>query len=117
VPVNAIIRLYDTSDPPEEVGVRLEGVGEGGFFEVLYADIPGNSWNQNRLNKFVVRAQELIDQRILRTDLPADDQARLADPARADWFWDGNDVVHRPIIISEARFNGTLDFTLRKVRP
>lgn len=119
MPIKSIQRLYDTSDPPEEIGIRLEGVGKDGFFEILYADIPGNSWNQNRLNKFAERAQQLIDVRTPLTDPSlTDDPAgpNGSDPARPDFFWDNGDLVARTVIISDVTFNGQLSFTLTRAR-
>jgi hypothetical protein len=50
VPIQSVVYIYDEADA--EIGVRFNGVGENGFFEVLYASIPGGSWNQNRLNRW-----------------------------------------------------------------
>jgi hypothetical protein len=122
MPIQGIVRLYDTSDPPEEIGIRLNGVGKDGFMEILYADIPGNSWNQNRLNKFTLRAQDMIDVRIPLDDpqfmeegVVVDPDA-LVDPARPDFFWDSGDLVSRPIIISDVSFTDRLNFTLTRAR-
>ena len=124
MPVQSIIRLYDTSEPPEEIGIRINGVGKDGFMEVLYADIPGNSWNQNRLDLFTARAQDMID-----IIIPLDDPSLVDDPAgpngedpnRPDFFWDGTppngDLVSRPILISDVFFIepiGPLMFTLTR---
>lgn len=114
MPIQSIERLYNEQD--EEIGIRLNGVGKDGFFEVLYADIPGQSWNQNRLDKFAERAQVLIDVRIPLADLPTDDPAKTTDPARPDFFHDGNDLVARPIIISNVSFTDRLNFTLTRAR-
>lgn len=119
MPVKAITRLYDNANPPNEIGIRIEGVGKDGFIEVLYADIPGNSWNANRLAKFADRAQQLIDIRIPLTDPSlVDDEAgpNGADPARPDFFWDSGDLVARPIIISDVSFDGVLNFVLTRAR-
>ena len=117
MPIQSVVRIYDTADPPEEIGIRLNGVGPGGFFEVLYADIPGNSWNQNRLNKFVQKAQELIDVRIPLDDPSlVDDPDALADPARPDFFHDNGDLVSRSVTISDVTFTDRLNFTLTRAR-
>ena len=117
MPIQSIVRLYDTSDPPEEIGIRLNGVGKDGFFEVLYADIPGNSWNQNRLRIFTERAQDLIDVRIPLNDPSlVDDPDALTDPARPDFFHDAGDLVSRPVIISDVTFTDRLNFTLTRAR-
>jgi len=119
MPIQSVVRLYDESDPPEEIGIRFNGVGKDGFFEAIYADIPGNSWNQNRLDMFTARAQDLIDIRI-----PLDDPSLIddpagpngSDPARPEFFWDGGDLVARPIIISDVTFTDRLNFTLTRAR-
>ena len=117
MPIQSIIRLYDTADPPEEIGIRLNGVGKDGFMETLYADIPGNSWNQNRLNKFTQRAQDLIDVRIPLSDPSlVDDPDALVDPARPDFFHDSGDLVSRSVIISDVTFTDRLNFTLTRAR-
>lgn len=114
MPIRAIERI--TNEQGEEIGIRLLGVGANGIIEVLYKDIPGNSWNQNRLNQFTQRAQNFIDQRIAKTSLSTDDPARLEDPARPDFFWDGNDLVARPILISNVSWDGNkLNFTLTRL--
>lgn len=117
MPIQSVVRLYDTSEPPEEIGIRFNGVGKDGFFEVIYADIPGNSWNQNRLNMFTARAQDLIDVRVPLSDPSlVNDPAgpNGSDPARPDFFWDGGDLVARSIIISDVSFDGVLYFTLTR---
>jgi len=130
VPIRSIERLYDTSDPPEEIGIRLNGVGDGGFLEVIYADVPGNSWNPNRLTKLTERVQDLIDVRIRLDDeqfkeggVVVDPDA-LVDPARPDFFWDGTPpngyLVARSIIISDVTWDTSrtppLNFTLTRAR-
>lgn len=122
MPIKSIVRLYDTSDPPEEIGIRLDGVGKDGFIEILYIDIPGNSWNRNRLNKFASRAQAEIDIRIPLDDPQfmeegiVVDPDVLVDPARPDFFHDGGDLVSRPVIISDVTFTDVLNFTLTRAR-
>lgn len=118
MPVKAITRLYDSTGT-EEIGIRIDGVGKDGFLEIIYDDIPGNSWNQNRLNQFASRAQQYIDVRIPLTDPSlVDDPAgpNGSDPARPDFFWDNGDLVARPIIISNVHFTDKLIFTLTRAR-
>lgn len=106
------IRGFDST----ETSLTLYGVGPNGVLHINYADIPGNSWNQNRLNKLVDRVQELIDVRIPLNDpsLVGDPDA-LVDPARPNFFHDGGDLVSRAIVIEDVSFDGTkLNFTLRK---
>ncbi len=116
MPIRAIERITDGSG--DEIGIRLLGVGKDGIIEILYADIPGNSWNQNRLNKFTERAQDLIDYRIPLGDPSlVDDPDALVDPARPDFFHDGGDLVARPVIISDVSWDGErLNFTLTRAR-
>lgn len=116
MPIQSIVRLYDTSDPPVENGIRLNGVGKDGFMEILYSDIPGGSWNQNRLDKFMARAQDMIDVRIPLADLPIDDPDKTIDPELPNLFWDKFDLVARSILISDVHFTDVLMFTLTKVR-
>src|SRR5210317_2053738 len=87
-------------DPADEDGLRLLGAGPSGVLEILYADIPGNSWNANRLAKFEERANQLLTKRQPIASLPDDDPDKTTDPARPDFFWDGSDLVARPVIIS-----------------
>ena len=107
-------------DPTDEDGLRLIGAGKDGILTVMYSDIPGNSWNQNRLDKFMQRAQELIDVRIPLNDPSlADDEngPNGVDPARPDFFWDNGDLVARPIVIENVTFeNNMLNFTVRRNR-
>ncbi len=121
MPIQSVQRLY-AGDPLVEVGLRLYGVGKDGLLEVLYQDIPGNSWNPQRIAKFTERAQQLIDVRI-----PLDDPSLVddpagpngADPARPDFFWDSGDLVARSIIISDVSFtepDGPLNFTITRAR-
>jgi hypothetical protein len=107
-------------DPADEDGLRLLGAGSNGVLTVMYSDIPGNSWNQNRLDKFAERAQQLIDVRIPLTDPSLiDDPAgpNGSDPARPDFFWDSGDLVARSVIIEDVTFvDEQLNFTLRKAK-
>jgi len=108
------------TDPPVEVGIILNGIGPGGSLSILYTDIPGNSWNKNRLNKFVTKVQDMID---VRT--PLDDPNLVddphgpngVDPARPSFFWDSGDLVARSIIISDVTFSAdVLNFTLTRAK-
>ena len=104
-----------TSTP---TSLTLVGVGPGGVLTVNYADIPGNSWNNNRLNKLVAKVQDLIDVRIPLDDPSlVDDPDALVDPARPDFFHEGGDLVSRSIIISDVSFdnvNDILNFKLSR---
>jgi hypothetical protein len=107
-------------DPADEDGLRLIGAGKTGVLEVLYSDIPGNSWNQNRLNKFTERANQLLEYRIPLTDPSlADDPAgpNGSDPARPDFYWDNGDLVSRSVVVSEPTFiDGVLNFVVTDAR-
>ena len=101
-------------DLADEDGLRLRGAGHDGtgYLTIMYGDIPGNSWNANRLKKFAERAQDLIDYRIPLSDPSlVDDPAgpNGEDPARPDFFWDSGDLVSRSVIISDVEY---LDFQL-----
>jgi hypothetical protein len=116
MPIRAIERIIDGGG--NEIGIRLVGVGKDGVLEVFYADIPGNSWNPQRLAKMVERVQQLIDVRIPLSDPSlVDDPAgpNGSDPALPNFFWDAGDLVARPIIISNVSWNGSrLNFTLTR---
>ena len=108
----------DQRDPADEDGLRLIGAGSTGILEVMYADIPGNSWNQNRLDLFVARANDLLVTRIPLADLPADDPDKTTDPDDYPWlYWDGGDLCSRTIEVSNATFvDNQLNFTVSRVR-
>lgn len=107
-----------TERPANEDGIRFIGAGKTGVIEILYSEIPGGSWNANRLAKFAERAQQLIDYRIPLNDPElADDPHGIngADPARPNFFWDAGDLVSRPVIISDVTWDGAhLRFTLSR---
>ena len=105
--------------PTNETGIRFVGAGRYGTIEVMYAAIPGGSWNQSRLNKFTAKAQDEIDYRIPLSDPSLiDDPAgpNGSDPARPDFFWDNGDLVSRSIIISDVTYTDRLNFTLTRAR-
>lgn len=104
-------------DPNDEDGLRLLGSPKG-TLEVMYSDIPGNSWNQNRLNKFVEIANERLTTRIPLASLPADDPDKTTDPNQFPWlYWDGSDLCSRPITVSDASLlDGRLYFSITDSR-
>lgn len=109
----------ENRDPADEDGLRLLGAGSSPVITILYADIPGNSWNQNRLDKFRDRAQALLDVRIPLNDPSlVDDPDALTDPARPDFFHDAGDLVARTIAISVVTYSAQdgLNFRLERVR-
>lgn len=102
----------------DEDGLRL--LGPTGTKEIMYGDIPGNSWNQNRLNKFVDRANELLTYRQPLSGLPDDDPDKTTDPDQFPWlYWDGGDLCSRTVEISNATFSQSngLNFTIARVSP
>jgi hypothetical protein len=107
----------DQRDPADEDGLRLIGAGPSGILEISYADIPGNSWNANRLAKFVERANELLVKRIPIASLPDDDPDKFTDPNNYPRnYWDGSDVCSRVIEVSNATFiDNELNFTISRV--
>ena len=90
---------WNERDPSDEDGIRIYGFGKGEYLEVLYEDIPGSSWNPQRLDMFKNRAQIEMDVRVPLADLPVDDPDKAADPGLAWLFWDGSDLVHRPYLL------------------
>ena len=130
MPIQSVVRLYDTSDPPVEIGIRLNGCGPNGFIEGYYADIPGNRDNPQWWAKMTERVQDLIDVRIRLDDdvfkeggVVVDPDA-LVDPGRPDFFWDGDPpngyLVARTVLISDVTWDSALtpplSFKLSRVR-
>jgi hypothetical protein len=89
-------------DPNDEDAVRIYGFWKGiEYKEYLYEDIPGNSWNTNRLNKFRDQAQEEINTVISLSDPDwAGDELILTDPNRLDLYHDGGMLVAQPWTIN-----------------
>lgn len=113
MPVHRLERIEDGNGV--EIGIRIDtGDAENRVLEILYADIPGNSWNANRLRMFADRAQEFIDRRVPRSELPDGDIDKESDPALPGVWWDGDDIVYRQCLISDVRFDGKLIFTLTR---
>jgi len=110
-------------DPTDEDGLRLRGAGHDGtgYLTIMYTDIPGNSWNQNRLNMFTARANQYLEHRTPLTDPSlVDDPAgpNGSDPARPNFFWDGGDLVAKPVVISDVTYSeeAGLNFATTRVR-
>jgi len=108
----------ENRDPTDEDGLRLIGAGPSGVVTVMYADIPGASWNANRLAKFVERANEILTLRIPLASLPADDPDKTTDPNDFPWlYWDAGDLCSRTITVSDATWDGTqLLFKISRVK-
>jgi len=86
----------------EELGFRINGCGDTGVIEVFYSEIkqPQQAWNNARLNKLRDRLQDLCDHRVSRSDPEfMDDPAVASNPNRESFFWEGADLVSRPLII------------------
>jgi len=113
------VTLSSDRDPLDEDAVRLNGVKSDGSDLVLeYANIPGNSWNTNRLKKYMDAVNSILEYRTPIASLPLDDPARISDPGLPRFFWDGTDIVSRSIAISEAYYTPEpgLIFTCRRIR-
>jgi len=110
---------WNDRDPADEDGLRLLAPPPVGTREIMYVDIPGNSWNQNRLNKMAERANELLVYRQPLASLPDDDPDKTTDPNNYPWlYWDGGDLCSRTVEIKYPRFeNGQLYFTIGRVIP
>ncbi|KKN63162.1 hypothetical protein LCGC14_0504320 [marine sediment metagenome] len=64
-----------------------------------------------------MQLQDFLDVRIKRTDLPSDEPTRTSNPNREDFFWDGPDLVSRPVIVSVVVWDGECyAVTLRRAR-
>jgi hypothetical protein len=113
----------DQRDPADEDGLRIWGCGKhpSGYLEVLYENIPGSSWNPQRLAKFAERANQFLEYRIPLTDPSlVDDPAgpNGADPARPDFYWDSGDLVAKAMELSDVTYSAEngLNFTLTRLR-
>ena len=104
----------------DENGVRFFGVRKDGPFTVAYDDIPGNSWNPQRLSKFVERANQLLVNRTPIDSLPPEDELAQSDPANPPHlYWDGGDVCSQKVEIVSAALSplGHLLFEWRRLSP
>ncbi len=50
--------------------------------------------------------QEEWDHRVARSRMPQDDPAVISDPRRPDFFWDGDDLVARSVIVESVTWDG-----------
>lgn len=103
----------------DEDGLRLRGAGKdpSGYLTIMYVDIPGNSWNPQRLAKFAERANELLTYRQPIASLPDDDPDKTTDPNNyPKAYWDGTDLCSRSITISDVTFSAQtgLSFTISR---
>lgn len=95
--------------PEDEDGIRVYGLGPSGLVQLLYEDIPGNSWNVNRLNKLIERANQAFEVRIPLSDPSlVDDEhgPNGTDPNRENFYWEGGDLVALPARIILIDYNG-----------
>lgn len=107
MPIHAITHLYDDSDPPVEIGVKLYGMPDGTDFTFLYSDIPGDSWTDPRIAQAQAWVQAQFDNRMDRASLdPNHPYIKDGDPGLVWVFWDGTDVVERLISFTDLTFDG-----------
>jgi len=59
----------ENRDPNDEDGLRLLGAGRSGVIEILYADIPGGSWNPPSAEPELGRNLHRKSYNLLKTDL------------------------------------------------
>lgn len=102
-------------DPADEDGLRILTAGGSVVIEVTKADIPGNSWNswnQQRLNRFVEVLHERLTTRIPIASLPDGDPDKTTDPNRYPLsYWDGSDLCSRALIISNPSYDPVTGIT------
>ncbi len=107
MPIQDIYHFYDGSDPPIELGVRFVGIGEAGFLEFLYSDIPGQSWTPPRIAQAQAWVQNEIDLHIDRAALdPNHPYIINGDPGLSWVFWEGDDVIERLYTFTDLAFDG-----------
>ncbi len=100
------VRLWKTSSVADrkEIDVVAELTKQGGDNLKVAALVKG-------------QLQDALDVVIKRTDLPLEDEARQSNPNRPDFFWDGPDLVSRPVIVESVVWDGTRYIpTLRRAR-
>ena len=59
-----------------------------------------------KADRIKLALQTLIDHRVPRSSLDSDEETKFIDPARQDFFWDGNDVVARSVIVEAVVWDG-----------
>ena len=105
MPIHRVERLRDRAG--NEVGICLHGANSARSVQVLYADVPGRTWDDARLAAFTAQMQAAIDQRTPLADLDPDDPDKEFDPNRADCFHDAGDLVGRSVIFEDVAWEGT----------
>lgn len=110
------------SDWADNDGLRLLNLRETGlqYLTLMYADFkqPAQSWNQNRLNRLLARANELFQKRVPLASLPVDDPDRLTDPANPPWrYWDAGDLVECENQITKVVYDGRYPVITQERRP
>ena len=107
MPIHDIEHIFNTDEPPLEIGVRFTGIGETGIIEFLYSDIPGQSWTNARIAQAELWVQDRIDNPIDRATLdPNHPYIKNGDPGLSWLFWDGTDVVERFYTFTNLTFDG-----------
>lgn len=64
---------------------------------------------ENKAKIAELMKQELqveLDHRVPRSSMPPEDPAVIADPRRPDFFWDGDDLVARAVIVESVMWDG-----------
>ena len=75
------------------------------LFEGKSRDYPGE--RPEKIAAMKTELQDFLDTRQPRSSLPLDDPDKIADPGRADLFWDGTDLVGRGVIVTDVTITGT----------
>jgi len=78
----------------------------GTVFTVLFSSLPAGS-RATKGNALKLALQAFLDVRTPRASLPDDDPDKLVDPARAGLFWQGTDLVARPVLVVNVIWDGT----------
>ena len=77
----------------------------GGVSRVNHSDLRVGS-DALRSADMKERLQNIIDVRIPLADLPDDDEDKITDPGRPDFFHDQGDLVARPCIVTDVFWDG-----------
>lgn len=87
--------------PEDEDGIRIVGLGRGhGVPVLMFHDSPGNDWNTQKLAHFNERVRRACEFRKPRASLSDDDPDKHVDPGRKNFYWEGNDLVNKPVEIT-----------------
>ena len=78
-----------------------------GTRRINFSDIQGTNWNAQRIERARAAIQSILDGRILRSGLSIDDPAFMVDPGLPWFFWDGLDLVSRPVAVTVEATGGS----------